>query len=199
MRRMPFLAFLLLGLAGTAAAQRPPAPPEAQTLGPGRTEGFIVDREKGCWLWMSGMPAESQDMVVTWTGACPTGPADGEGRSVLTWRERGEPREMVFDGTLRGGKAQGRGRLAHFRDGEPLVLESGDYVDDHLVQGRIELPLPGVVYEGGVLRGRPNGPGRLTAQGRSFEGTWAQGCLQLPGGAWLAFNRSVESCRETES
>ncbi|MGG5820648.1 hypothetical protein [Falsiroseomonas sp. HW251] len=192
-------ALALLAFATPAFAQRPPAPPEAQTLGPGRSEGFVVDAEKGCWLWMSGFGADVSELAVRWSGTCPNGPAEGQGRSVLTWRERGEPREMVFDGMLRGGKAQGRGRLANFRDGEPIALEEGEYVDDYLVQGRIELPGAGLVYEGSVQRGRPNGKGRLTLRGQTIEGEWVQGCLQLRGGAWLAFGRSAESCQQTES
>jgi hypothetical protein len=198
MRQPAGLTLALLLFAAPAFAQRPPAPPEAERLVPGQRDGFIVDATKGCWLWMGGMPARAEEMAVTWTGTCPQGPAEGEGRSVLSWREGREERQMIYEGPLRRGKAQGRGRLAHFRDGEPEVLEAGDYADDYLVSGRIEVPAVGLVYEGAVQRGRPNGRGRLTLQGRVFEGEWQQGCLAVAPGVWIAFGRSAESC-ETEA
>lgn len=199
MRACTGLALALLLAAAPALAQRPPLPPEAERIVPGQRDGFVVDEEKGCWLWMGGMPAGTEEMKVRWSGACPEGPAEGEGRTVLTWREGRQERELIYEGPLRRGKAVGRGRLAHMVDGEPVMLEAGEYEDDHLVNGRMELPGPGLVYEGAVLRGRPNGRGRLTVRGRSFEGNWEAGCLAVAPGVWIAFGRSAESCRTQES
>jgi hypothetical protein len=198
MGRMRYLMLPLLLLAIPAMAQTPPAPPEAQRLVPGRQDGYLVDAQKGCWVWTGGMRAEDTELTVRWSGNCPQGPAEGAGRAVTSWRQRGQLREMVFEGTLRGGKAEGHGALAHLEDGDPVVLESGEYREDYLVSGRIEIPGPGLVYEGGVRRGQPQGEGRLTLQGRRFEGQWQNGCLQLPDGNWISFTRPPESCRTVE-
>jgi hypothetical protein len=185
----------LLLLATPVLAQRPPAPPEDRLLRPGGREGYVVDASNGCWAWMSGMRPETTDLSYTWTGTCPEGRAEGTGRSTLTWRERGVEKQMIHEGTLRAGKAVGRGTLAHMEDGEAVVLESGEFADDMLVNGRIEVPRAGLVYEGQVLRGQPNGTGRITVRGRVFEGEWRLGCLQVGPEIWLAFGRPAESCR----
>ena len=192
---MPRILFAFLLLALPALAQRPPAPPEGQLLRPGAREGYVVDPSNGCWAWMSGMRPETTDLRYTWTGRCPEGRAEGPGRSTLTWREGAMERQMIHEGTLERGKAVGRGTLAHMEDGEATVLESGEFADDMLVQGRIEVPRSGLVYEGAVTRGQPNGRGRLVVQGRAFEGEWRLGCLQVGPDLWLAFGRPAESCR----
>lgn len=196
---MRILPVLMLCIALPALAQRAPAPPEGQHLRPGMREGFAVDDRNGCWAWMSGMPRTATEFSLRWTGTCPNGPAEGPGRSTFTWREGGTERQMVHEGTMQAGKAVGRGSLAHIDDGEPVVLETGDFADDMLVRGRIEVPRHGLVYEGEVRRGRPHGRGRLTLDGRQVEGEWQEGCLALPGGVWVAFGRSAESCRTEES
>lgn len=193
------LPLLLLLLALPALAERPPAPPEDQTLRPGGRQGFVVDPENGCWAWMSGMSPAATDFAYRWTGTCPRGAAEGTGRSSFTWREGGKERAMVHEGTLRDGKATGRGTLAHLEDGEAVVLESGEFAEDLFVSGRIEVPRSGLVYEGNVLRGRPHGRGRLTFQGRVLEGDWQLGCLQVGAGAWVAFGRPAEGCGAEES
>jgi hypothetical protein len=197
--RRSSLAIALMLLTAPAAAQRAPAPPEQERLVFGSRDGFLVDDERGCWLWMGGMPAGVTELRLRWSGPCPDGPAEGEGRTTMSWREGAREREMIYEGPLRRGKAVGRGRLAHFVDGEPVMLEAGEYENDYLVSGRIEVPGPGLVYEGAVLRGQPHGQGRLTFRGRSFEGNWERGCLALPGGAHVAFGRPAESCRTQES
>ncbi|MGG5810794.1 hypothetical protein [Falsiroseomonas sp. CW058] len=196
--RLARLGMLLL-LAGPALAQPPPAPPGDRLLRPGGREGYVVDPSNGCWAWMSGFPREATDFAYRWTGACPEGGAEGPGRSSFAWREGGTRHEMVHEGTLRAGKAVGRGTLLNLEDDEVRVVETGDFVDDMLVSGRVEVPRLGIVYEGGVLRGRPHGHGRLTVGGRSFEGEWQLGCLGLPGGRWIGFGRPAESCEQQGS
>jgi hypothetical protein len=190
---------LLLLLAFPALAQSVPRPPDSELLRPGRRDGFVVDAERGCWLWVSGMPDGAAGLSARWSGPCPNGPAEGTGRSVFTWQEGGQERAMIYDGALRGGKSEGRGALANLRNGEPTVVESGDYADDHLVQGRVELSGQAVVYEGALREGRPHGRGALRTRRGAFEGEWQMGCLALPGGAFVAFMRNAEGCRSQES
>lgn len=190
---LPARLFLpLLALLGAAALG---PPPEAERAIPGQRSGFISDGAGGCWLWVGGLPAGVEDLAGRWSGACPEGPAEGEGRAVTTWREGSRERRMVYEGMLRRGKAEGPGRLTHYEGEEPRVREEGDYRDDYLVAGRFEIPAAGLVYEGGWFRDGPHGQGRLTVQGRSFEGLWQFGCLDA-GHAWIAFTRPPESCRD---
>ncbi|WP_431272757.1 hypothetical protein [Dankookia sp. P2] len=72
----PALALLAL-LLGAAAP-----PPEAERAVPGGRDGFVSDGAGGCWLWVGGLSAETRDLTATWTGPCPEGPAEGEGRAV---------------------------------------------------------------------------------------------------------------------
>jgi glucose/arabinose dehydrogenase len=191
---------VLLAGGGALAQTRPAAPAEDQLFRPGGRAGFLVDAESGCWLWVSGIAATATELRARWSGACPEGPATGPGRAQFTWREGQVERAMIHDGTMRGGKSEGRGTLAHLRDGEAVAVESGDYADDLLVQGRVELPQQGVAYEGPLARGMlPQGRGKLTVRGQAFEGDWQQGCLALPGGAWIAFGRNANTCQEQES
>ncbi len=206
MRKILLAAGLLaasLPISLPAAAQRPgalpPGPPEAERLTQGGRQGFVVDPANGCWLWLSGLPPEVENVAVSWTGPCPQGPAEGEGRATFTWREGSRSREMIYDGEVQHGRSVGRGRQAHMLDGEPILLQQGRYVDDYLAEGRMELLREGIIYEGRFAGTRPDGPGKLTLRGRSFEGTWRQGCLEVAPGAWIALGRPPESCVTQDS
>ncbi len=194
MRHTLLALTLTAALAMPALAQTPPAPPEAERMIAGQRDGYLVDSQNGCWVWTGGISRSSTDLAVRWSGSCPEGPATGRGRAITSWREAGQLREMVFEGTLQRGKAEGYGTLAHLEDGEAVVLESGEYRNDYLVQGRLEIPRNNLVYEGGLMRGQPHGEGQLTVQGRQFRGTWQNGCLEVSPGDYLAFTRPADSC-----
>jgi hypothetical protein len=187
-------AIAALALLGAAAAG---PPPEDQRLVPGGRAGFVSDGQDGCWLWASGIGAEARNLTASWTGPCPEGPAEGEGRGIVTWTEGGVERAMIYDGPMRRGKNEGRGRLAIASGGQPVVLQEGRFRDDYFVEGRVEFPRLGLVYEGGWRLSHPDGQGRVTIRGRTFEGDWVNGCLRVPGGGWLAFTRAVRECEET--
>lgn len=188
----PRLALPLLALLGAAAFG---PPPEAERAVPGQRPGFVHDGAGGCWIWVGGLPATAEGITGRWSGACPEGPAEGEGRAVTAWREGGREKRMVYEGPLRRGKAEGQGRLQHFEAERLVIEEEGEYRDDYLVGGRFSIPGAGLVYEGGWFRSGPHGQGRLTVQGRSFEGRWELGCLDT-GRAWIAFTRPPESCAD---
>ncbi|TCZ58550.1 hypothetical protein [Roseicella aquatilis] len=183
---LPLLALLL-------AAFGPP--PEDQRAIPGERNGFITDGKGGCWIWVGGVPAGAEGLAGSWSGACPEGPAEGEGRAVTTWRDKGAERQMVYEGRLRRGKAEGPGRLSHYDDGRLVVQEEGEYRDDYFTGGRFTLPATGLVYEGGWYRDGPHGQGRLSVEGKVFEGKWELGCLNA-GAAWIAFTRPPKSCAD---
>jgi hypothetical protein len=184
---LPLLALLMLAAFGP--------PTEAERAIPGGRPGFISDGANGCWIWVGGLPAASEGVTGHWTGACPEGPAEGEGRAVTTWREDGREKQMVYEGPLRRGKAEGRGRLTHYEGGQLRVQEEGEYRDDYFTGGRFTIPAADLVYEGGWFRDGPHGQGRLTVNGRTFEGRWELGCLD-GGGAWIAFTRPPKSCAD---
>lgn len=184
---MPSLAVLAL----LCAAAGPP--PEAERLVPGGQAGFVSDGAEGCWLWASGIGAAAQGLTASWTGPCPDGPAEGEGRAEVRWQENGVERAMIYEGRLRRGKSEGAGRLTIMAGKEVRVVQDGIFRDDFFVSGRVEVPGAGLVYEGGWSRSHPQGHGRLMLGRRVVEGDWAQGCLRTPQG-WIAFTRAARDC-----
>jgi hypothetical protein len=188
-----FRASLAAALALLLAAAAPP-PPEAERLVPGGRSGYVTDGAGGCWIWMGGIPYGAEAIRTRWSGACPEGPAEGTGRSEMAWREAGRDQMMVYEGTLRRGKAEGQGTLTQTVDGTVTRIERGEYRADHLVEGRLELPQIGLVYEGRWLADRPQGQGRMTLDGQSFEGLWEAGCLKTERG-WISFVRPPDQCQ----
>lgn len=173
-------------------------PPEDQRIVPGGRAGFVSDGAGGCWLWASGLRAGAQDLTASWTGPCPNGPAEGEGRGEIHWREGDTPRTMVYEGSLRAGKGEGQGRLTIAAGKDVIVVQEGEFRDDFFVRGRMELPRAGIVYEGGWFRAHPHGRGQVTVQGRVLEGDWRNGCLRMPRG-WFAFTRAAQECNDTDT
>ena len=174
-------------------AQGLPDPPAAERVVPGGRAGWVSDGHGGCWLWAGGLEAGASGIAGTWTGPCPNGPAEGEGRSVIGWQVGGRQRQMVWEGPLRGGKAEGRGSLVVSEDGQVITRETGEYRDDRLVNGRLEIPRTGLVYEGGWAMGQPNGQGELRLGGQVLRGAWENGCLKVKG-RWVSFTRPPEQC-----
>ena len=180
---------LVAALALMAAGE----PPEAERMVPGGRAGWVADPASGCWLWAGGIEAEATDVVATWTGACPDGPAEGQGRAVVSWTSRGATRRMDYQGAVRQGRNEGHGRLVITEDDAVISEEAGLFHDDRLVEGRLVLPRLGLDYAGRLRAGHPHGPGRLSLGGRVFEGDWANGCLPQ-GDGWVAFTRSAQTC-----
>ena len=189
-----WLAVLLVGgTAATVSAQPVAPPPAAERWVPGGRAGWVADGQGGCWVWAGGLEAGSTDITANWSGACSKGPAEGGGRSVVQWQVAGRQREMIYQGVLQAGKAAGAGQLDVTEAGELVSRETGEYQNDWLVRGRLELPRAGLVYEGGWRLGQPHGQGELRAGGEVISGSWENGCLQYKG-AWLAFTRPAEQC-----
>src|SRR5215213_870964 len=97
-------AMLMLAVLLGAAA---PPPPDTERAVPGGHDGYVADGAGGCWLWVGGLTAAAEGVTATWTGRCPDGPAEGEGRAVTSWREAGREKRMIYEGALRRGKAEG--------------------------------------------------------------------------------------------
>ncbi len=191
MRRLLLSACLLF--APVAFAQSLPEPPAAERLVPGGRAGWVADGHGGCWLWAGGIEAGATGIVGRWSGKCPGGPAEGSGHSTVAWQVRGQRREMIYDGPLHLGKAEGEGRLDVTANGELVSREVGTYHDDRLVQGRLELPRANLVYEGAWRLGQPHGQGELRVGDEVMSGMWENGCLRR-GDSWVAFTRPAEQC-----
>jgi hypothetical protein len=191
MRPLLFLTLPLLAL--PALAQPLAEPPAAERLVPGGRAGWVSDGKGGCWLWAGGLEAGSSDITGSWSGDCPNGPAEGTGRSVVRWQVAGRMREMIWEGPLQNGKAEGQGTLIVTEDGEVVSRERGRYHLDRLVQGRLELPRAGLVYEGGWDLGHPHGEGELRLNNEVIRGQWEHGCLRRKD-AWISFTRSPDQC-----
>ena len=191
MRRLLLSAGLLL--APMAVAQPVAEPPVAQRLVPGGRAGWVADGKGGCWVWAGGIEAGATGIIASWSAGCPNGPAVGTGRSVVEWQVRGHRREMIYEGPLVAGKAEGRGQLDVTEDGELVSREIGTYRDDRLVQGRLELPRANLVFEGSWHLGQPHGPGELRVGGEVMRGNWENGCLQRKD-SWVSFTRPAEQC-----
>jgi hypothetical protein len=185
-RALGLAACLLL----VAAAGEPPA---AERVVPGGRAGWANDGAGGCWLWVGGIEAGASDVTARWSGPCPQGPAEGTARSEIRWRVGGQDRGMIYEGPLVQGKAEGRGKLSTTEAGQVIATEEGFYHDDHLVEGRLEMPRLGLVFEGRMRIGQPHGRGKLILQGQVFEGDWQNGCLEV-NGRFIAFTRPAESC-----
>jgi hypothetical protein len=168
-------------------------PPEGELMVPGGRSGFVTDGKGGCWLWVGGLGRGARDVTASWTGDCPEGPAEGNGRAVVRWREDGQDRAMIYEGGVRRGKNEGRGRIQHIDEGRVRAAAEGMFRNDHFVEGRFEFLLQGLVYEGGWSPAGPEGQGRASQGGRSFEGVWESGCLRTEQG-WLSFTRPIEEC-----
>jgi hypothetical protein len=184
-------ALALLALLCAAAA---PPPPEDQRMVPGGRGGFVSDGAGGCWLWASGIRAGVTNLTAAWSGPCPEGPAEGEGRAEVRWTEDGVERAMIYEGAIRRGKNEGEGVLTLLAGKEIRLRQTGLFRDDYFVSGRVEIPTAGIVYEGGWARSLPHGRGRLSARGRVHEGDWVRGCLRTDEG-WIAFGRPVGECQ----
>ncbi len=191
MRRTLLAACLLL--APAALAQPVGEPPAAERMVPGGRAGWVADGKGGCWVWAGGIEAGATGVTARWSGGCPRGPAEGAGRSVVEWQVRGHRREMIFDGPLVAGKAEGDGRLDVTEDGELVSRETGTYHDDRLVRGRLELPRANLVFEGSWRFGQPHGQGELRAGGEVIVGDWENGCLRRKD-SWVSFTRPAEQC-----
>ena len=168
-------------------------PPENERFVPGGRAGFVADGAGGCWVWVGGISRDAETVIGTWTGSCPNGPAEGDGRVTVRWRENGQDHAMVYDGPVRRGQNEGQGRLQRITNGRIIATEDGIFRNDRFVSGRVEIPAAGIVYEGGWGVGGPAGQGRLDYSGRRFEGVWDSGCLR-EGEAWISFTRPVQEC-----
>ncbi len=176
------LAIAVLGAAAVAVFVTPQHKPRGI---------WITDPKTGCRIW-DDLPAA--DEVVTWSGDCTHGYA--EGRGTAQWVIKGKPVDR-YEGDMRAGKMVGTGTLTFpngmryegaFKDGNfhgrgRLTYANGDvyegeFLDDDRSGSGTFTFKDGRRYVGGWKQDLPDGPGTLTrADGTSVSGTWKMGCL----------------------
>lgn len=135
---------------------------------PAQAEGWLKDPVTGCELWHPEDPGA--DEVVSWSGACVDGKA--EGRGVGTWVD-GKGLLGRFEGTMRAGKAEGSATAAirdeddattynhydgNFQGGLPagqgtLVTASGYEVSGEVLGGLDHMRGTLVAPDGDMVRG----------------------------------------------
>ncbi len=105
-------------------------------------EGWIEDKN-GCRI---ANPTPKSGETVTWTGACTSGFAEGQG--TMQWYANGNA-GVRYEGSLARGAPSGRGKL---------IMPDG------------------ATYEGDWLNGKQNGTGKYSSPGgTSYEGEWKDG------------------------
>jgi hypothetical protein len=133
---------------------------------PARAGEWAADAKTGCQVWN---PNPQLDEVVTWSGLCNNGRAEGPG--TVHWTT-GEIAVETDEGEWHDGRQAGKGTQS---------WQSGHY-DGDIADGEPEgtgiLTLRNLRYEGQFRHGKPNGSGTLTARSEAVSGIWKDGCLQ---------------------
>ncbi len=129
---------------------------------------WIAD-QNGCKV-ANPMPQPNES--ISWTGPCMEGFADGDG--VLTFSVDGTPNSR-YEGTLRRGWADGRGKL-ELPDGGRYEGEWKQSAENGM--GRRDWA-DGSSYDGQWRNGKPHGAGQFCLpDGRLLMGTWVDGIFE---------------------
>jgi hypothetical protein len=178
----------VIGMAGGALAQGPQQSRPETLAAPGRP-GWSVDARSGCWLWVANpLPG----LAMSWSGACPRGPATGQGTMEWHFSINGQPRVSRYVGSLVEGRMHGPGVYSQddgyrFEGGFSHGERSGHGVLNYAGGGS---------YVGAWARGYPEGYGEayIPSQGW-FRGLWRAGCFRREDGVVLGIDRPSSGCR----
>jgi hypothetical protein len=138
--------------------------------------------DSGCKVWSDEPLAEGE--TVAWSGGCKDDKLDGTGQ--LTVTREGRP-VVRFDGEMRGGKANGKGRMEVVTDNGPERYE-GSFKDSLLDGYGVLILANGDRYEGGFRQDKPDGFGLYQGADGLFQGDirkgkpHGEGYEKLPGG-----------------
>jgi hypothetical protein len=150
--------------------------------GQASTEGaFVADPNNGCKVWN---PHPLPDEIVSWSGACVNGLAQGAGS--LQWLKSGRSLEKD-DGGWNKGHQIGRGKQEWNSGSYQGELENGE------PSGHGVMTLQSARYEGEFRNGKPNGDGTVTNLDGVFKGKWKDGCLTV-GKRQITFAVSSATC-----
>jgi hypothetical protein len=198
---MRVLGFVLALLAWTLAA-------EAAWAEEGRWQK--LENNPGCVVWN---PYPVEEEKVTWSGACANGKAQGRGTEVWRYVEDSEWKEARYEGGMKDGKRDGRGKSTSengvyegdWKDGlehgrgvyvwGPNSESAGDRYEGDYKDGKMHgrgvyvwgpsSEWAGDRYEGEWKDGKMHGRGtQYFADGDKCEGNWREGRLLGTGRGW---------------
>jgi hypothetical protein len=127
---------------------------------------WFADAQSGCQVWD---PNPQIDEMVTWSGPCANGHAEGPG--TVQWSKNNTLIE-TDKGEWRDGRQSGKGIQSWSTGSYEGELSNGE------PNGQGVLTLQKVRYEGQFRDGKPNGAGSLTEGSETVHGIWKDGCLQ---------------------
>jgi hypothetical protein len=153
---------------------------------------WFADAKTGCKFWENDPePGET----ITWSGKCVNGIVEGPG--TLEIFIKGKPNQH-FEGMMKGGKANGPAFIRFLDSGDsmnvimkdnvregPAVYNfaSGDrfegtYHNDVKSGHGVYTSKAGWRYDGEYRNDKPHGHGTLTKDGKTYTGTWTNGCFE---------------------
>lgn len=176
------LALILLALPATAQSLVRP--------------GWFADPQTECRVW-NAYPVSNEQ--VSWQGKCVDGYAEGKG--VLRWILAGKPTKKMYEGDMKHGKMNGRGKLTftngdtylgEFKDGERNGRGKQTWYNKNTYDGTWKDGLPdgkgtyewygGNSYTGDWVKGKQHGKGKFTfANNNSYEGDFRDGLMNGQG------------------
>ena len=151
-----------------------------------------LDNNASCMIWNDN---SQRGNVVTWSGSCVGGKADGRGIAIRRYFEAGQWKESRFEGNQDGGKAHGygvwlgpggAGYEGEWKDGRPngqgtTVNFTGDRYEGGHRDGGFDGHgsfswSDGERYEGEFRGSQMHGHGvYVYADGGTYEGEWMEG------------------------
>ena len=152
---------------------------------------WIADSKTGCKIWNS---SPKPNETIAWSGDCKIGLA--QGRGVLQWFLDGK-RGDRYEGEYRGGQANGRGVYtytdgSHYdgewregrRNGRGVFtftngnLYDGEFKDGNFNGRGVFTFADGNRYVGEFKDNKVNGTGILVVGGKTYSGSWTNGCYR---------------------
>lgn len=112
------------------------------------------------------------------------------------WDPVPDPAEtIIWSGDCRNGLAEGQGVLQWFDNGKPNGRDQGRWAKGMMNgQGKSILP-NGSHYDGEWRDGEANGIGTAVINGKTYTGTWTNGCYYMRGGAGAWWNVDPSQCQ----
>ena len=129
---------------------------------------WIADCKTGCKIWNS---SPKPNETIAWSGDCKIGLA--QGRGVLQWFLDGK-RGDRYEGEYRGGQANGRG-VYTYTDGSHY---DGEFKDGNFNGRGVFTFADGNRYVGEFKDNKVNGTGILVVGGKTYSGSWTNGCYR---------------------